>query len=102
LHSCLLAIWFQRTNNRSRNIDQSYPSLLLLTLDSSLLPHTAAAAVYVPRSATYLLFRYFLPFKKLKLGLFLPFLTDRKRMAEARIGGEWMAVAPGLAVAVVL
>jgi len=36
------------------------------------------------------------------LGLFLPFLTDRKRMAEARIGGEWMAVAPGLAVAVVL
>ena len=63
LHSCILAIWFQRTNNRSRNIDQIYPSLLVLTLDSSLLPHTAAAAaVYVPRSATYLLFRYFLPF----------------------------------------
>ena len=67
---------------------------MLLTLDSSLLPHTAAAAaVYVPRSATYLLFRYFLPFNKLKLVFFCPFLTDRKRMAEARFGGEWMAVA---------
>jgi hypothetical protein len=31
LQSRVRAIWFQRPNNRSPKIDQSYPSLLLLT-----------------------------------------------------------------------
>ena len=48
------------------------------------LPATAATAVYVPRSATYLLFRFlYLSINSSWLFLF-PFLTGREWMAVAR------------------